>query len=41
MLYEKKDGFAVVTMNRPTVLNAMYKNIMRLLDTALDRAEAD
>ena len=41
VLYEKKDGFAVVTMNRPTVLNAMNKNILRLLGAAFDRAEAD
>ena len=41
VLYEKKDGFALVTMNRPTVLNAMNKNILRLLGRALDTAEAD
>lgn len=41
VLYEKKDGFAVVTMNRPTVLNAMNKNILRLLVASLDKAEAD
>ena len=41
VLYEKGDGFARITLNRPTVLNAMNKNVQRLLNAALDRAEAD
>ena len=31
VLYEKGDGFARITLNRPTVLNAMNKNVQRLL----------
>ncbi|WP_289086128.1 hypothetical protein [uncultured Sulfitobacter sp.] len=38
VLYEKGDGFARITLNRPTVLNAMNKNVQRLLSAALDRA---
>lgn len=41
VLYEKGDGFARITLNRPTVLNAMNKNVQRLLNAALDRAEDD
>lgn len=41
VLYEKGDGFTRVTLNRPTVLNAMNKNVQRLLYAALERAEAD
>ncbi len=41
VLYEKLDGFARITLNRPTVLNALNKNSMRLLAAALDTAEAD
>ncbi len=41
VLYEKGDGFARITLNRPTVLNAMNKNVQRLLNAALDRAEED
>ena len=41
MLYEKHDDFARITLNRPTVLNAMNKNIQRLLYHALERAESD
>ena len=41
MLYEAADGVARITLNRPIVLNAINKNVTRLLDQALDRAEAD
>ena len=41
MLYEKGEGFARITLNRPTVLNAMNKNVQRLLYAALERAEDD
>ena len=41
VLYEASGGVARVTLNRPIVLNAINKNVTRLLDAALDRAEAD
>lgn len=41
VLYESRDGFARITLNRPTVRNAMNKNMQRLLLAALQRAEAD
>ena len=41
VLYEKGDGFVRITINRPTVLNAMNKNVQRLLYSALERADAD
>ncbi|MDE2968071.1 MAG: enoyl-CoA hydratase/isomerase family protein [Chloroflexota bacterium] len=41
VLYEAADGIAKIVLNRPLVLNAINRNLMRLLDAALDRAEAD
>ena len=41
VLYEATDGVARITLNRPIVLNAINKSVNRLLDGALDRAEAD
>jgi enoyl-CoA hydratase/carnithine racemase len=41
VLYEVAEGIALITLNRPVVLNALNKNVQRLLDAALDRAEAD
>ncbi len=41
VLYEAADGVARITLNRPLVLNAINRNVTRLLDRALDRAEAD
>ncbi len=41
VLYEPRDGFAVITLNRPVVLNAINWSILRRLSAALDQAEAD
>ena len=41
VLYEAAEGIARITLNRPVVLNALNKNVQRLLDAALDCAEAD
>jgi enoyl-CoA hydratase/carnithine racemase len=41
VLYETDGPVARITLNRPTVLNAMNKNVQRLLYAALERAEAD
>ena len=41
VLYQKEDVFARVVLNRPTILNAMNKNVQRLLFAALERAESD
>ena len=41
VLYEASDGVARITLNRPIVLNAINRNVTRLLDSALDQAEAD
>ena len=41
VLYEKREGYALVTLNRPVVLNAMNWSICRRLRVALDQAEAD
>ncbi len=42
VLFEKKEGgYAVITLNRPVVLNALNWSIMRRLAVALDKAEAD
>jgi len=41
VLYEAADGVARIRLNRPIVLNAINKNVTRLLDQALDRAESD
>ncbi len=41
VLYEAADGVARITLNRPVVLNAINKNVTRLLNAAFDRAEAD
>ena len=41
VLYEARDGFARITLNRPVVLNALNKNVQRLLYAALERAEQD
>lgn len=41
VLYETAVGVARIILNRPLVLNAINRNLMRLLDAALDQAEAD
>src|SRR5688572_27866661 len=41
VLYEKREGWALITLNRPVVLNALNWSIMRRLMWALDQAEAD
>jgi enoyl-CoA hydratase/carnithine racemase len=41
VLLDKRDGYAVVTLNRPVVLNAINWSILRRLKWALDEAEAD
>jgi enoyl-CoA hydratase/carnithine racemase len=41
VLYEKREGYAVITFNRPVVLNAVNWSILRRLRHALDQAIAD
>lgn len=41
VLYEKKDNIAVITLNRPEVLNAVNQALMQGLSQALDQAEGD
>lgn len=41
VLYEKRESFALITLNRPVVLNALNWSIMRRLWWALGEAEKD
>ncbi len=41
VLYDKREGFALITLNRPVVLNAINWSIQRRLFAALQRAETD
>ena len=41
VLFEAANGVARITLNRPIVLNAINRNVTRLLDAALDQAESD
>ncbi|MEX2081535.1 MAG: enoyl-CoA hydratase/isomerase family protein, partial [Dehalococcoidia bacterium] len=41
VLYEKREQYAVITLNRPVVLNALNWSIQRRLMWALGEAEAD
>jgi enoyl-CoA hydratase/carnithine racemase len=41
VLYEKREVYALVTLNRPVVLNAMNWSILRRLMAALERADED
>ena len=41
MLYERRDGYAVITLNRPDKYNALSLQLLRELAEACDRAEAD
>ena len=38
VLSERREGYAVVTLNRPKALNALSDELMAALDEALDRA---
>ena len=41
LLYEVRDGIAVVTVNRPDKLNALNDAVIADLDQAVARIEAD
>ena len=41
VLYAKRENYAVITLNRPVVLNAVNWSICRRLKVALDQAEQD
>ena len=41
VLYEKKDAIAFVTVNRPTVRNALNAQTIRELKSAFERAKND
>lgn len=41
VLYEKREGYALITLNRPVVLNAINWSINRRLMVAVEQAEAD
>jgi enoyl-CoA hydratase len=41
LLYEKRDGIATITFNRPKVLNALNRRTMEELDAILTDARAD
>ena len=41
VLYEKQDGVAIITLNRPEVLNAMSNQLTNEMDAALTEAEGD
>ena len=41
VLYKSNDGVGTITLNRPLVLNAINRSVLRLLEAALDQAEAD
>ena len=41
VLYEKREGYALITLNRPVVLNAINWSINRRLHWAVERAAAD
>ncbi|HXU24564.1 MAG TPA: enoyl-CoA hydratase/isomerase family protein, partial [Tepidiformaceae bacterium] len=41
VLYERRDASAVITLNRPVVLNAINWSILRRLFWALEKAETD
>ena len=41
VLYEKQDGVAIITLNRPEVLNALSFQLSTDMDEALTEAEGD
>src|ERR1700722_28819 len=41
LLYEKKDGIATITFNRPKVLNALNRATMQELDAVVTDARID
>ena len=41
VLYERREGYAVITLNRPVVLNAINWSINRRLMVAVEQAESD
>ena len=41
IIYEKKDGIAKITINRPQVYNAFTTNTLREMSQALSDAELD
>lgn len=41
IIYEKKENFAKILINRPQVLNALNDNVKQELNTALEEAERD
>jgi enoyl-CoA hydratase len=41
ILYDKSEGLAVITINRPEMRNALTQALMEELGEAIDRAEAD
>ena len=41
ILYEKKEGVAIITINRPEVLNAINEDTLNELIAALDEADGD
>jgi enoyl-CoA hydratase len=41
VLLDRREGYAIVTLNRPVVLNAINWSILRRLKWALDEADAD
>ncbi|EWY42455.1 enoyl-CoA hydratase [Skermanella stibiiresistens SB22] len=41
ILFEKNDGVAILTLNRPERLNAINQTMLKELDQALDEIEAD
>jgi len=41
LLIDSQDGYAIVTMNRPTALNALSRPLVYALLEAIDRLEAD